>query len=270
MKQLFVIFILVGMLSFSAMAQEDGGSSNTDLAKQTQNPVADLISLPFQNNTNFEVGPENKTQNILNIQPVIPFNLNEEWNLITRTIVPVIYQPEMSPGDGYNFGLGDTSFTAFLSPRNSEGLIWGLGPAFQLPTHTDNALGSEKWGAGPSVVILKMEGPWVYGGLINNIWSFAGDSSDPEVNKMLIQQILNYNLENGWYLTSSPIITANWKADSNNQWTIPVGGGIGRVFKVGKQPINMQMQSFYNVETPENGADWQLRFQVQLLFPKKK
>ncbi|MHC4279784.1 MAG: hypothetical protein ACYSUJ_06485 [Planctomycetota bacterium] len=186
MKKLFVIFILVGMMSFSALGQgseaadvvEDGdgiieaGEDETEeLQKAVQNPVADLISLPFQNNLNFDVGPEGKTQNVLNIQPVIPINLNEDWNMITRTIVPVVYQPEMMPGDGYNFGLGDTSFTAFLSPRNSEGLIWGVGPAFQLPTHTDNALGTEKWGAGPSVVVLNMDGPWVYGFLVNNIWS---------------------------------------------------------------------------------------------------
>ncbi|MHC4757844.1 MAG: neuromedin U [Planctomycetota bacterium] len=270
MKKLFVIFILVGMLSCSALGQEAGKSSATDLAKQVQNPVADLISLPFQNNTNFETGLNSKTQNILNIQPIIPFNLNEEWNVITRTILPVIYQPEMSPGDGYNFGLGDTSFTTFLSPTDFEGLIWGVGPAFQLPTHTDNALGTDKWGAGPSVVIVKMDGPWVYGFLVNQIWSFAGDSSESEVSTMMIQQIVNYNLADGWYLTSTPIHTANWKADSDEQWTIPVGGGIGRVFRIGHQPINMQVQGFYNVEAPDSGADWQLRFQVQLMFPKEK
>ncbi|MDX2513388.1 MAG: hypothetical protein QNK25_15180, partial [Desulfobacterales bacterium] len=138
-----------------------------------------------------------------------------------------------------------------------------------LPTATDSRLGSEKWGAGPAAVGLTMQGPWVVGALVQNIWSFAGDSDRNDVNQMLVQYFVNYNLPNGWYLTSSPIITANWEADSDNTWTIPIGGGFGRLFRIGKLPVNTQIQAFYNVEKPDVlGPDWTLRFQVQFLLPK--
>jgi len=248
---------------------EAGQNSKEDLAKASQNPVADLISLPFQNNTNFNFGPEEKTQNILNIQPVWPFSLTENWNLITRTIVPVISQPGLVPGRDRENGVGDMSFTAFLSPANPGKWIWGVGPALLLPTATDDVLGTDKWGAGPSVVVLTVRGPWVAGALANQIWSFAGDNDRGDVNQMLIQPFVNYNLPGGWYLVSAPIATANWEADSDNTWIVPVGGGVGKIFRVGKLPINAQVQGFYNVEKPDNGADWTLRLQLQLLFPKK-
>lgn len=244
-------------------------SEEEDLAKATQNPVADLISLPFQNNLNFDVGPREKTQNVLNIQPVWPVHWNEDWNLITRTIAPVISQPAMAPGDDREFGLGDTTFTAWLSPRKPEKWIWGVGPVALLPTATDDALGSDKWGIGPSAVVLTMSGKWVVGSVFSNVWSFSG-SGDQDVNLFTWQYFINYNLPNGWYLVSAPIITSNWEADSSDKWTVPFGGGIGKVFRIGKQPININAQAFYNVEKPDYGPDWSARLQVQLLFPKKK
>ena len=247
-----------------------GEDTTKELAKAAQNPVASMISLPFQNNTNFEVGPKEKTQNVLNIQPVWPFSLNEEWNLITRTIIPVISQPEFIPGQDRENGLGDINFTAFLAPAKPGKWIWGAGPVFLLPTATDDVLGTEKWGAGPSAVVLTMQGPWVYGALINQIWSFAGDDDRADVNQMMVQPFVNYNLPDGWYLSSGPIITANWEADSGNKWTVPVGGGFGKIFRIGKQPMNASVQAFYNVEKPDNGPDWTLRLQVQFLFPKKR
>ncbi|MHC4621913.1 MAG: neuromedin U [Planctomycetota bacterium] len=247
---------------------EPGEDEEAELARATQNPVADLISLPFQNNINFEVGDGGYTQNILNIQPVYPVHLNDQWNVITRTIVPVVHQPPLIPGTDREFGLGDVQFTAFMSPRDSGGLIWGAGPVFRFDTATDDTLGQEKWSAGPSVVALKIEGPWVYGALVQNLWSFAGDSDRAHINEFLLQPFINYNLPDGWYLSSSPIITCNWKADSGNRWTVPVGGGIGKIVRFGKLPVNLSCQGFYNVESPRNGADWTLRLQMQLLFPK--
>jgi len=261
-----LLTLVVVMMTGPVLAQEEA-DAESELAKKTQNPVADLISVPFQNNINFEVGPKGRTQNILNIQPVVPFHLNEEWNLITRTIAPLIYQPEFFD-EGNEFGLGDIQFTAFLSPRDSDGLIWGAGPALRFDTATDDTLGQGKWSAGPSVVALKMEGPWVYGALVQNLWSYAGDSDRAHVNEFLLQPFINYNLPDGWYLSSSPIITANWKADSGNRWTVPIGGGIGKIMRFGKLPVNLSCQGFYNVESPSNGADWTLRLQLQLLFPK--
>jgi hypothetical protein len=242
-------------------------ADDSDLAKKTQNPVADLISLPLQNNTNFKIGPDDKTQNILNIQPVWPISLGDRWNLITRTILPVISQTGLFPNQDRTNGLGDTTFTAFLSPKDSGKLVWGLGPVFLLPTATDEVLGLDKWGLGPSLVVLTMPGKWVIGSLFSNVWSVAG-SGDDTVNLFTWQYFINYNLPNGWYLSSAPIITANWEADSGDRWTVPFGGGFGKIFRIGKLPLNGQVQAFYNVEKPEYGPQWTLRVQLQFLFPK--
>jgi hypothetical protein len=266
---------LVGAVLYAGLFLAAAGSalaamSATELAKLAQNPVANMISVPFQNNTNFNVGPENGTQNILNIQPVIPVELNKDWNLITRTIVPVMSQPAFTPAQDRENGIGDTQFTAFLSPAAAHGTIWGVGPIVQLPTNSNDRLGNDRWGVGPSAVILRLEkgSPWVYGFLVNNVWSVGGSGSDPSYSNFLLQPFVNYNFPGGFYLTTAPIITADWKADSDQRWTVPVGGGVGKIFHVGKLPVNVQLSAYGNVVTPDNGADWQLRFQVQLMFPK--
>ncbi len=244
--------------------------SEEDLAKKVQNPVADLISVPFQNNFNFNVGPEDDLQYVLNIQPVVPIHLSTDWNLITRTIVPVISQPGFTPDQDRVNGMGDIQLTGFLSPSNSEGLIWGVGPIVQFPTNTDGRLGNDRWGLGASAVALKMSkgSPWVYGALVNNVWSVGGSDSDPSYSNLLIQPFLNYNFAGGFYLSGAPVITAAWKADSGDRWTVPLGGGIGKIVHLGRLPLNLQLQAYYNVVTPDDGADWQLRFQFQFLFPK--
>ena len=259
--------VFVGVRGGSPLAAQE---SAEDLAKKVQNPVADLISVPLQNNFNFGVGPQDDLQYVLNIQPVVPFRVSEAFNLITRTIVPIISQPGFTSDQDRTTGLGDIQFTAFLSPARSEGLIWGAGPIIQLPTNSDDRLGNDRWGLGASAVALKLSkgSPWVYGALINNLWSVSGSDSDPSYSNFLLQPFLNYNFPGGFYLTSAPIITADWKADSCDRWTVPLGGGGGKIVHFGRLPVNLQLQAFYNVVTPDNGADWQLRFQVQLLFPK--
>jgi len=247
-----------------------------DLRQDAQNPIANLISLPFQNNTNFGVGQLDNTQNVLNIQPVIPISLNQDWNLITRSIMPVIYQPPLFRGDDTDFGLGDFTPAFFFSPKKpvsvapGVGLVWGAGPVFALPTATDPRLGSEQWSAGPTFVAVLLTKKVTAGVLINNLWSFTGGGERSDVNAMTLQPFFNYNLPKGWYLTTSPIITANWEADSDNRWTLPLGGGIGRVFKIGSQPINAQLSYYYNVESPDlTGGDSQLRTQWTFLFPTR-
>ena len=242
--------------------------SAEELAKLAQNPVGNLISLPFQNNTNYHVGPQDRTQNILNIQPVIPIHISSEWNIITRTILPVISQP--ATYDDRTNGIGDTVFTAFLSPANPGKWIWGAGPVVQIPTNSDEYLGNRNLGVGPSVVVLHLDkgDPWVYGVLANNIWSVSDDNQGGSYNNGLIQPFVNYNLSDGLYLTSAPIATVNWQADSGQQWTVPLGGGIGKIFHFGKLPVNMQLSTYYNVITPDDGPDWQIRAQVQFMFPK--
>lgn len=244
--------------------------SAEELAKLAQNPVGNLISVPFQNNTNFNVGPENGTQNILNIQPVIPISINKDWNIITRTIVPVIWNPSLGPTVPSKDGVGDTVFTAFLSPANPGHLIWGAGPVVQIPTNTSDELGNKNWGLGPSFVVLHLDhgDPWVYGVLVNNIWSLSSSKQGGSYNNGLIQPFLNYNFKGGLYLTTSPILTVDWKADSGQRWVVPLGGGVGKIFHLGRLPVNTQLAGYYNVVHPDNGANWQLRFQVQLMFPK--
>jgi hypothetical protein len=227
-----------------------------------------MISLPLQNNINTGIGPNDETQNILNIQPVWPFELNDDWNLITRTILPVISQPNALTGEGRINGVGDTTFTAFLSPADAGDIIWGVGPVFLFPTASDDTLGADKWGAGISGVVLTMPGKWVIGTLVNNIWSFAG-AGDNDVNSFMLQYFINYNFDDGWYFTSAPIITANWEADNDHRWTVPFGGGFGKIFKIGDQPMNAQISAYKNVVTPDDyGADWQFRVQLQFLFPR--
>jgi hypothetical protein len=246
-------------------ALAEAALSESELAKEAQNPVADLISVPFQNNTSYEFGPRDRTQNVMNIQPVIPVGINQDWQLITRTIFPVVSQPAFVRGQGRQDGVGDTTLTLFGSPvRPAFGrFIWGGGPIFNIPTASDDRLGADAWGLGVSGVGLVMEGPIVAGALISNTWNLEGE----DFSRFLLQYFLNYNFGRGWYVSSAPIITADWEAD-HDAWLVPVGGGFGKVHRFGRLPINISFQAFYNAEKPEYGADWSTRVQVQFLFPK--
>jgi len=247
------------------IAEADGGG---DLAKASQNPLADLISVPFQSNINLGQGPFDRTSNVMNIQPVVPIKLTPQWNLVTRTIIPVVSRAHVESSDGTTSGLGDINPTAWFTPAKPGKIIWGVGGTIELPTATDSRLGAGKWSAGPSIVVLAMPGKWVLGGLAAQTWSFAGDDSRADVSRFFTQVFVNYNLSCGWFLTSAPIIFANWNA-TGEKWTVPVGAGFGRVMKVGKQPINWSVHAYYNAVKPEFAADWQLRLQLALLFPKK-
>jgi hypothetical protein len=247
--------------------------SAEQLAKLAQNPVGNLISVPFQDNANLNYGALKGTQNVLNIQPVIPIDLNSDWNIITRTIAPIVWLPALDPGGTNVSGLGDVQVSAFLSPANPGGWIWGVGAIAQLPTHTNDVLGNNNAGLGPTAVLLHLSkgDPWVYGVLVNNIWSVTHSSSS-SYNNGLVQPFLNYNFEGekskGTYLTTSPIITADWTAKGGNVWTVPLGGGVGHIFHFGKLPVNSQVAAYYNVVTPASGPNWQIRAQVQFMFPK--
>jgi hypothetical protein len=256
-------------LAASAPAHAQAKLSAEELAKLAQNPIANLISVPFQNNTNFNYGPQNGTQNILNIQPVIPISVNNDWNVITRTILPIITQPGFTEGQSSTTGLGDLQLSAFLSPNTASGLIWGAGAITQAPTNSNDRLGNDRWGLGPTAVVLRIEkgSPWVYGALVNNVWSVGG-GSDAKYNNFLLQPFANYNFPGGFYVNSAPIITANWEASGSQRWTVPLGGGIGKIFHFGRLPVNMQLGAYWNVIAPDNGPDWQIRFQVQFMFPK--
>jgi hypothetical protein len=259
---LLIFCVTATLVALPLWAEEEHHA--TVLAKKLQNPVSDLISVPFQNNFNFGYGPEDKMQYLLNIQPVIPQHVTEQWNWIHRSIIPLIDQP--APVN--EFGLGDIQYQGFLSPANPGKLIWGVGPVFQFPSATDSQLGTEKWSAGAGVVAVRMDGPWVYGALVNNIWSFAGNDDRSNVNQMLIQPFINYNLGRGLAIGASPIITANWEAPSGQKWTVPLGANVSQIIPIGKLPVSFLLGAYYNVEKPDNGPDWSIRFQIALLFPK--
>jgi hypothetical protein len=245
-------------------------AANTDaLRKAAQNPIANLISVPVQNNNNFSVGPDNRTQDVLNIQPVIPTHLSENWNLITRIITPIVFQPTSSqPVNQGGYGFGDLNPSFFLSPAKPGKIIWGVGPTIVLPTATNPVLGQGKWSIGPAVVVLAQPGKWTLGGLVNNVWSFAGQSARPDVNQMLFQYFINYNLNRGWYITWQPTLTANWEATNGGRWVVPFGGGVGRIMKLGFQPVNITTQFYGNAIHPPGASPWGLRVQLAFLFPK--
>jgi hypothetical protein len=246
----------------------EGANRASELAAQAQNPVANLISVPFQENLDYGIGPYDRARSTLNIQPVLPFQLSSGWNVIARVIAPVIYQPDAGAMSGGVSGLGDINPTAWLVPAKPGLLMWGVGPTFLLPTATQATLGAGKWGAGPSVVAVVQPKGWTIGALANNVWSFAGQDGRPGVNQGLLQYFVNYNLPDGWYLTSAPIITVNWKAASGDRWTVPFGGGAGKVFQLGKQHVNGNFGAYGNAVRPSDSADWQLRLQLAFLFPK--
>jgi hypothetical protein len=248
------------------------GPSTDDLQKQVQNPVSSLISVPFQNNTNFPMGTGSRIQDVLNVQPVVPIGLSENWNLIVRWITPIVYQPVPNASDGSATGLGDMNPTFFLSPAKPGKVIWGFGPAFLLPTATDSTLGQGKWAAGPSIVILAQPKPWTIGFFANNVWSFAGNRFRRPVNQFYTQYFWNYNMKNGWYTGTSPIVTCNWNASGPNRWTVPFGWFVGKIVRAGTLPLNMQLGTYYNLMHPRDlpYGKWQVRAQVAMLFPKAK
>ena len=216
-----------------------GPASAEELAKKLSNPIASLISVPFQSNFDFNTGQDNdKFKYTLNIQLVIPLSISEDWNLIARIIRPVIYQEELFPGQGNNFGLGDMNPQFFFFPNEPfHGWIWGAGPLFLLSTATDTRLGTGKWAAGPTAVVLRQEGPWTYGLLANHLWSFAGDDDRPDVNQTFLQPFLAYNTKTAFGVTLQTESSSSWEA---HQWTVPIGLFASQVLKVGGQPLSLQ------------------------------
>ncbi len=250
-----------------AGAESAAGASRSDdqLAKQLANPLAALISVPFQMNFDRTIGPVDDGYKLtMNVQPVVPFVLDKDWNLISRTILPVIYHERIFPGAGSQFGLGDIVQSFFFSPRErtSWGLVWGIGPVFLLPTGTEPLLRGQKWGAGPTAVALVQGGPWTVGALANHIWSFAGSSSRPDVNATFVQPFVSYTTPDAWTFAVASESTYNWTARA---WSIPVNLNISKLVKLGKLPVSIGGGFGYWARSPTVGPKG-FRFRTQLTF----
>ena len=265
------MFLVVSILVQPVQAENTSGTQqgkDADLAQELTNPVADLITIPFQMNYDRDIGLQDDGWKLqTNIQPVIPFHLGEDWTLISRTILPVTYQDDVFPGAGSQFGLGDASLSLFLSPKKpTSGMIWGAGPIFLLPTATDSLLGAKKWGAGPTAVALTMRGPWTMGALGNHVWSFAGDSDRPDISNTFLQPFVAYTWPSAWTVSLQTESTYNWKIE---KWSVPINAAVSKLVRLGKLPVSLQAGVGYWLESPETGPEgFRFRLQANFVLPK--
>jgi hypothetical protein len=266
LKFLGFLFFLIGtlLLSQALMAQEN----KQVLAKGSQNPFSNLISLPLQNNMTFPVKPGNDVQNILDIQPTIPVTLGPVM-MINQIVLPIVVQPEVTAGGPSAFGIGDIEYQFVLSNSKAKNFFWGVGATTVFPTASSQLTGQGKLSLGPILGFQLDIDAWVAGVLLNNVWSLAGDESRAGVNQMQLEPSVNYNFKSGWFLTSNPTINANWEAPNNNRWVVPVGGGGGKVFNIGSQSINLTTQFFYNAIRPQGSGKFTWFINLEFLFPKK-
>ena len=252
----------------AAAAAED--TNNADLAKKLSNPIADLVSLPFQFNWENGIGPLDQTRYILNVQPVMPFSLNKNVNMIVRVIAPVVSQPSAAvPGGIAVSGVSDLTTSFFFSPTRGP-VIWGVGPVITVPSTGVPALGTEKWSAGPTAVVLKQEGGLTFGALANQVWSFAGNASREDVSQMFLQPFVSYTTSNAWTFTAQSESTANWQIDGDGRWNVPLNALVAKLSTFGTFPTSYLLGGGYFVVHPDNGATWKIRAAITILLPRKK
>ena len=268
------VALLLPLLAVAAIGGQPVSAQETDatpaeaaqqMAKDLSNPISSMISVPFQENIDFDVGPNEGVKHTLNFQPVVPFALNGDLNLIVRTIVPIIHQDDVLARSSKQFGLGDTTQSFFFSPSRptAGGIIWGAGPVFLYPTGTSSSLGSEKWGAGLTVVALKQSGPNTFGILANHIWSIGGDESRPDISSTFLQPFFAHTTPKALTISLNAESSYDWKAE---QWIVPINATVTQLTHIGRQPISVGGGLRYYVETPAAGPDWGVRFIATLLF----
>jgi hypothetical protein len=268
----FFLFLAASALVQPAIAGDASDAQkvgDAGLAQELSNPLADLMTIPIQVNYDRDIGPRDDGWKLqTNIQPVIPFHLNDDWNLISRTIIPVIDQEDIFPGAGSQFGLGDINLSLFFSPKKptSSGITWGIGPVLLLPTATDSLLGAKKWGAGPAAVALTTRGPWTVGMLANHIWSYAGDSDRQDISSTFLQPFVAYTWPSAWTISVQSESNYNWKTEN---WSVPINVGVSKLVKLGKLPVSLQAGVGYWAESPESSPEgFRFRFQVTFVLPK--
>lgn len=261
--------VAVGLVLAGSMGPVDPArADDAALAQKLTNPVADLITLPVQMNLDRDIGPRDDGEKLAtNVQPVIPFRLSESWNLITRTIVPVVYQHDVFPRSGSQFGLGDINASFFLSPREpTAGVIWGVGPVVLLPTATDSMLGGEKWGAGPAAVALVLRGPWTVGLLANHVWSFAGAGDRQDISNTFMQPFVAYTLPSAWTFSVQTETSYNWKTE---RWSVPVNASVSKLVRIGRLPVSLMGGVGYWAESPDTGPEgFRFRLQLNVILPR--
>lgn len=266
------ILLLGGVLVASAPAQVTTptrpGTSATpqELAKSVHNPFEDFVKVPLQSTTGFSIGPHHNAGESLNVQPVIPFSLSAEWDLIARPSLSATYQP--SPHE--QFGFNDLQSSFFVTPHDANDWIWGVGPTFQFPTLSSDELGTGRWSAGPTAALIFSKGPWFNGVLAYQLMSFAGNRARGSVNQTYVEAEISYNFESGWYVDCDPPMTFDWTADAANGWTIPIGADVGKVFNVGSHAMSFQLGAYDLVKRPNVAPQWIIRMQVTALFPTQR
>jgi len=271
-KRVSVLLTIAALWSGQALAQTPPPMAVTELSKDAENPVARQITLPLRYEADFHDGAYEATKDTFEIdQAVVPFRLNEDWALITRTKLPVESLPPKKLGEHWTSGLSNGYTTFFLSPEHGQGFYWGAGPVLYYPTATNPALGVNKWGSGPSAAFLHQDAsPWVFGAVVNNIWSFGGPTTGSDrTNQLFLNPIVNYHFGDGWSVGSSPEITTNWIA-SGGKWTVPVGGGFGKLFRVNGQAVRVDLDSYYNAVRPQaSNETWLVQLKLTFVFPDR-
>jgi hypothetical protein len=270
MKRRIVAGLLIaGLSSGECAAQSATPPSDTQLSKDVENPITRTITVPLEYEADFFTGPYKLTNNTFELdQAVVPFRLNNDWSLITRTKLPFVAQPPQTVGGRWADGLTNGYTTFFLSPEHGRGFYWGVGPVLYFPTATSMAVGNNKWGSGPSVAfVLQDQSPWVFALVANNIWSFGGPAPVADrTNQLLLNPTISYHFADGWSVSSSPSIAANWIA-AGGKWTVPVGGGFGKVVRLGGQPVQLAVDAYYNAIRPQAANDtWLIQLTMTFIF----
>ena len=271
-----LLSLFLAMIAAPAWGQEETSRPTAKelLSIRAPNPAAYLHSVAIFNTLDF--GAPNGSAYFLNIIPIIPTRVGN-WDVVNRTTIPIIDVPGFwtgspqipvgTPGDGA-FGLGDINYTAYVSPSKEETVDWGIGPSITFPTATDDQLGSSKWSAGPAAAYFTIRKPWVFALQARQLWSFAGDSDRFDVDQLVVRPTVLYGLGNNWALVTDLVIVANWEANADNRWTVPLGGGISRFITVGDQPMMVRLDAYYNVERPAFAPDWSINLLFRFFFPR--